>query len=255
MQGKDMTLWMELARTANTAGDEILLRRKGDIYEIRFNGLELMSNLNHRSEAILAERSLRLHGRPVRRMLIGGLGMGFTLRTALDWLGEDAEVTVCELVPDIVAWNREHIGHLAGHPLRDRRVDLRTGDVQNLLRQAGSAYDVILMDTDNGPDFTVRQTNEAIYSACGLQSVQGCLAPGGIAAFWSATISQDFEERLDTLSWRWRRDDICLIGGRADAFHHIYFAGDDLPRSRHSAAVGLAGREQPLRAALPGMGR
>src|SRR5690606_22755710 len=109
--GNDMTLWMELARASTPAGDEINLRRKGDLYEIRFNGLELMSNINFRSETMLAERSLRLHGRPVRRVLIGGLGMGFTLRATLDWIGENTEVTVCELVPEIVDWNRQHIGH------------------------------------------------------------------------------------------------------------------------------------------------
>lgn len=224
-----MPLWTELARVCNAAGDEILLRRKGDIHEIRFNGLELMSNINHRSETVLAERSLRLLGRPVRRVLIGGLGMGFTLRATLDWIDENAEVTVCELVPEIVDWNREHIGHLAGHPLRDRRVDLRVVDIQHFLKRQDKGYDVILMDTDNGPDFTVRETNDAIYSDDGLKSVHRILSPGGIAAFWSATVSADFEERLCALPWRWRRDDVCLIGGRADAFHHIYFAGNSLP--------------------------
>lgn len=221
-----MTLWTELARAGNAGGDEIVLRRKGELYEIRFNGLELMSNLNHRSETILAERSLRLHGRPVRRVLIGGLGMGFTLRTTLDWVGAEAEATVCELVPEIVDWNRRHIGHLAGHPLSDPRVRLRIGDVQEALRQGDEAYDVILMDTDNGPDITVRETNGAIYSDCGLQAVRRRLAPDGIAAFWSATVSPAFEERLDGFPWQWRRDDVCLVSGRADAIHHIYFAGD-----------------------------
>lgn len=224
-----MTLWTELARASNTAGDEINLRRKDDLYEIRFNGLELMSNINHRSETILAERSVRLHGRAVRRVLIAGLGMGFTLRATLDWIGENTEVTVCELVPEIVDWNWQHIGHLAGHPLRDRRVDLRIVDVQRLLEWNGGNYDIILMDTDNGPDFTVRETNDAIYSESGLETVYRCLAPDGIVAFWSATVSVDFEERLDALPWRWRRDDVSLISGRADAVHHIYFAGCGLP--------------------------
>lgn len=234
-----MTLWTELARASTTAGDEINLRRKGDLYEIRFNGLELMSNINFRSETMLAERSLRLHGRPVRRVLIGGLGMGFTLRATLDWIGENTEVTVCELVPEIVDWNRQHIGHLAGHPLRDRRVDLRIVDVQRLLEWNGSDYDVILMDTDNGPDFTVRETNDAIYGESGLEAVHRRLAPDGIAAFWSATVSADFEDRLDALPWRWRRDDVSLISGRADAVHHIYFAGGGLPRAVDARPTGM----------------
>lgn len=224
-----MTLWTQLARASNVAGDDILLRRNGDLYEIRFNGLELMSNLNHLSESILAERSLQLHGHPVRRVLIGGLGMGFTLRATLDRVSKNTEVTVCELVPEIADWNRQHIGHLADHPLRDPRVDLRIVDVQFLLERESGEYDLVLMDTDNGPDFTVRETNRAIYGGRGLEAVRRRLAPNGVAAFWSATASNDFEDRLDALPWRWRRDDVSLISERADAVHHIYFASGVFP--------------------------
>src|SRR5690606_26225492 len=100
------TIWTELARASTEAGDEILLRRRGTLHEIRFNGIELMSNLTWQSEAVLAERSLRRHGRADARVLIGGLGMGFTLRAALDGLDARAQVTVCELIPAIAAWNR-----------------------------------------------------------------------------------------------------------------------------------------------------
>ncbi len=232
-----MTLWTEIARV-DTGGDEIILRQRGEIYEIRFNGIELMSNFNYQSETVLADRSIRLHGREASRVLFGGLGMGFTLRTVLDWLSKDARVTVCELVPEIVEWNRNYIGHLSGHPLRDPRVEIRVEDVQQVLLEHGATYDIILMDTDNGPDYTVRETNEAIYAPSGLDSVWRSLAPGGIAAFWSATLSVEFEERLDQLPWQWRREDIRLDGGRADAFHHIYFAAatlDDLRRQPLSA--------------------
>lgn len=232
-----MTLWTEVARARAAAGDEIILRRRDDIYEIRFNGMELMSSFNHQSETVLAESSARLFGRPAGRVLIGGLGMGFTLRTTLDWLRPDARVTVCELVPEIVDWNRRFIGHLAGHPLRDRRVDIHVGDVQQVLRQHRPVYDIILMDTDNGPDFTVRGTNDPIYTDSGLNSVRRSLRPGGIAAFWSATISDEFEDRLDGLPWQWRRDDVSLAGGRADAFHHIYFAGATLGNGRRNVAA------------------
>lgn len=219
-----MTLWTEIARHRTDTGDQIILRQRGNVFEIRFNGLELMSNLNHQSETMLAERSARLYGRPARRVFIGGLGMGFTLRTMLDWLEPDGKVTVCELVPEIIEWNRRHFGHLAGHPLNDRRVELWIGDVLDLLRQPGNSYEMILMDTDNGPDYTVRDTNGAIYENPGLRSVWNRLAAGGIAAFWSATFSDGFEDRLNELPWRWHREDICLDGGRADAFHHIYIA-------------------------------
>lgn len=219
-----MTVWAELARASNSAGDEIILRNKGELYEIRFNGMELMSSFNHRSERLLAERTLGLLGRPARKVLIGGLGLGFTLRAALDHVDAAAKVTVCEIVPEIVDWNRRHLGHLADHPLNDPRVEVRVDDVMKTLQDGPGEYDVILMDTDNGPDFLVRETNGVIYAECGIHAVERALRPEGIAAFWSATVSPDFEKRLSVLPWKWRRDDICLVGRRADAYHHIYLA-------------------------------
>lgn len=239
-----MTLWTELDRTTTSAGDDIVLRRRADIFEIRFNGVELMSSFNHQSETVLAERSLRLHGHAARRVLIGGLGMGFTLATALDCVGADTQVVVSELVPEIVSWNRHRLGHLAGYPLRDPRVHVEVGDVADVLGRAGERYDVILMDTDNGPDVTVRETNNAIYSEDGLAAVHRSLNPGGVASFWSSTISEAFEERMDEMPWDWRRDDICLIGGRADAFHHIYVA-----QAHPAARIGDRDRGAALRTA------
>src|SRR5690606_35092701 len=138
---------------------EILLRRRSDIFEIRFNGLELMSNLNHQSEGSLAARSLWLFGDGPAHVLIGGLGMGFTLRAALDLLDPASRITVSELIPEIADWNRGPLGPLAGHPLKDPRVQLRIADVMDVLEMHPRSFDVILMDTDNGPDFTIRQVN------------------------------------------------------------------------------------------------
>jgi spermidine synthase len=234
-----MTLWAELARTSNDAGDDIILRQRDDVYEIRFNGLELMSSFHHQSEAVLAERSLRLYGKTASNILIAGLGMGFTLRAALDHLGADTTVTVCELVPEIVAWNHLHMGHLAGHPLRDPRVRVVVDDIQNVLNESNERYDVILMDTDNGPDITVRGSNEAIYTTCGVEAVLNSLTTDGVASFWSATISEVFETRLNALSCQWERRDILLRGGRADAFHHIYFAQANHPLRLDAAHPGV----------------
>lgn len=240
--GEDMTIWAELARAGTAAGDEIILRRRDDRYEIRFNGMELMSNANHQSETVLAERTLRLLGRPARRVLIGGLGLGYTLRTALDCLPPQARVTVAEIVPEIIAWNRGPIGHLAGHPLRDPRVEVRAEDVMETLAAPGG-YDVILLDTDNGPDFLSRAENGSLYAPCGMDRVRRALRPGGIAAFWSATASAPFEARLSALPWVWRREDVALIPGRADALHHIYLASPDAfaqaPRAFALAAEGV----------------
>ena len=230
--GSIMTLWNELAR-ATLAGDEILLRQRGATYEIRFNGVELMSNVHNRSEQLLAERTLYALAMPAPRVLIGGLGMGFTLRAALDALGPKARITVCELVPEIVDWNRGALAHLAGGPLNDPRVEVCTGDVMEVVKARPGLYDAVLMDTDNGPDIAVREENAVIYEDPGLRHVYRALCPGGVAAFWSATQSPAFERRLNILPWTWKREDIQLIGGRSDAFHHIYFASDD------ADAIGL----------------
>jgi len=218
-----MAIWTELARASNIAGDEILLRRRDDIYEIRYNGLELMSNINFQSETVLAERSIRLLNHAPKSILVGGLGMGFTVRAALDTLPENAQVTVCEFVPEIVEWNRCTIGHLANFPLNDPRVKIKCGDVMHTLQESPSRCDLILMDTDNGPDFLVRNENNSIYAREGLTTVAKALKPGGVASFWSATASISFEALLDDMQFTWERHDICLIGGRADAFHYIYF--------------------------------
>lgn len=229
--GIAVTLWAELARASNAAGDEIILRKREEIYEIRYNGLELMSNINHQSEDVLAERSLRLYSYSAKRVLIGGLGMGFTLQTALSYLEADAEIVVCELVPEIVEWNLKHFGHLAGHPLRDPRVTIRIGDVMEALQEERGAYDIILMDTDNGPDFTVRPPNAAIYESSGIGIVQRALTLDGVASFWSATRSPKFERELNKTSWYWRRDEVSLIAGRVDASHYIYFACENASKA------------------------
>lgn len=242
--GVGMNIWTELARASTAVGDEIILRRRNDLYEIRYNGVELMCDSSHQSEEFLAEKALRLLGRPARRILIGGLGLGFTLRMALNYLDDDAEVTVSEIVPEIVDWNRRHLGHLAGHPLNDARVEIRVEDVMETLKHARGSYDVVLMDTDNGPDHTVRTPNGVIYDGCGISAVKQSLSPDGIAAFWSATMSPEFEERLDAAQWNWRCDCVSLLGGRVDAFHYVYLASRDVARLNHSHLPGETGQTE-----------
>lgn len=222
-----MTTWTTLARAGTAAGDDILLRQRGPIFEIRYNGIELMSNLNHQSEDQLALRCLRRMDFRARRILIGGLGLGFTLRAVLDLAPADSRVTVCELIPEVAEWNHGPLAHLAGHPLADPRTDLRIEDVQAHLASSESAYDLILLDTDNGPDFLVRTGNTGLYHDTGLVSVARALAPGGLAAFWSATASPEFERRLSAQPWAWTREDIALVPGRVDAMHHIYSCSRD----------------------------
>ncbi|GGE28388.1 Spermine/spermidine synthase [Gemmobacter megaterium] len=217
-----MNLWTTLARAETASGDDILLRQRGDLFEIRYNGIELMSNLNHQSEDQLALRAMRRMDFSARRILIGGLGLGYTLRAVLDLALPDAEVTVCELIPQVADWNRGPLAHLAGKPLDDPRARLVIGDVQAHLAQACGAYDLILLDTDNGPDFVVRPENTGIYQSGGLTSVARALTPDGLVAFWSATASPEFERTLASYPWAWLREDIALVPGRVDAMHHIY---------------------------------
>lgn len=217
-----MTSWTKLARAGTASGDDIILRQCGDVFEICYNGIQLMSNLNHQSEDQLALRSMRRMNFAARRILIGGLGLGFTLRAVLDLAPPDAEVTVCELIPGIVEWNQGPLAHLAGHVLDDPRTRVLIGDVQAHLAAIDTAYDLILMDTDNGPESLVREANTGLYEDCGLGAVARSLGPKGVVAFWSATTSLRFEHRLSAQPWFWLRDDIPLIPGRVDAMHHIY---------------------------------
>lgn len=217
-----MTLWKTLARVATPCGDDIHLRQRGEIFEIRYNGIELMSNLNHHSEDQLALRLLQRMDFKAKRILIAGLGMGFTLRAVLNVARIDADITVCELIPDIVTWNRGPLAHLADRPLDDPRVTVLVADIRDHLTKVTTPYDLLLLDTDNGPDIVVREDNNAIYQELGMHGILKATAKDGIAAFWSATTSLDFEKTLDAFGWDWQRDDIALVPNRVDAMHHIY---------------------------------
>lgn len=231
-----MTSWTTRARASTAAGDDILLRQRGELFEIRYNGIELMSNRNHQSEDQLAARSMRRMNFEARRILIGGLGLGFTLRAVLDLAAPDAEVTVCELIPEIAEWNRGPLAHLSDNALDDPRTRVMIGDVQAHLAHVDMAYDLILLDTDNGPDIPVRAANAGLYQDGGLGAVARSLTPRGVAAFWSATESREFERRLSAQPWFWQRDDIPLVPCRVDAMHHIYSC------SHSAASLGLRRR-------------
>lgn len=217
-----MSIWTTLAHAETASGDDILLRQRGKFFEIRYNGIELMSNLNHQSEDQLALRALHRMDFTPTRILIGGLGLGYTLRAVLDLARDDAEVTTCELIPEVAEWNRGPLGPLADHPLRDPRARLVIGDVQQHLAENPGHYDLILLDTDNGPDFIIRPDNAGLYQGSGIAGVARALRAGGLAAFWSATASPAFERALSTTPWSWIREDIALVPGRVDAMHHIY---------------------------------
>lgn len=158
---------------------------------------ELMNSRQHNSEKALASLAIKVLGRPAASALVGGLGMGYTLRAALDDLPAGAKVTVAELFPEVVQWNRQHMGQLAGHPLKDPRVSVHVGDVAELFGAGKQRYDLILLDTDNGPEGTTADANELMYSDAGLARLHQTLTPGGVLAVWSAFESPAFTKRLE----------------------------------------------------------
>ncbi|WP_221032690.1 spermidine synthase [Actomonas aquatica] len=184
------------ARTA--AGRRLVLSEQDGAWAISLDGQELMHSRAHASELALAEVGWADLGTAApRRVLIGGLGLGFTLRRMLELAGPDTVVEVAELVPAVVAWNREHLRELNGACLDDARVVVREGDVAAMIRQAPRGrYDLLLLDVDNGPVAMVAAGNASLYAAAGLRAVRRALRPGGRVVFWSAGPDEAFAARL-----------------------------------------------------------
>ncbi|MES2058779.1 MAG: spermidine synthase [Pseudomonadota bacterium] len=177
-------------------GGMLKLFRRGGDWSIMLGGNELMSSRVRGSEEALATLALARVGRADAGVLIGGLGMGFTLRAALAVLGAAAEVTVVELVPAVIDWARGPMAALHGGTLDDPRVVVIEGDVGSQIRARDGAYDAILLDVDNGPDGLTRSGNNGLYSARGLAAARTALRPGGVLAIWSAGADASFARRL-----------------------------------------------------------
>jgi spermidine synthase len=188
----------ELLGTAQVPGGaELSLYRRGDDFMITLDRNELMSTRMSGSEVALAEMAFeRLGKRPGLHFLIGGYGMGFTLRAALAAMDARAQLTVAELVPEIIAWARGPMAEVAAGCLDDPRVRLVQGDVADVIAAGRGTYDAILLDVDNGPDGLVRPANDRIYSEAGLRAAITALRPGGVVAIWSAGADAAFTRRL-----------------------------------------------------------
>lgn len=216
----------ELVDTAQIpGGDELRLYRRGSDFIIAIGGNELMNSRMSGSEEALAVMSCeRLRSPDDAHLLIGGYGMGFTLRAALAALGPSARITVAELVPAIIDWARGPMAELAAGCLDDRRVELVVGDVAAAIAEGRSRYDAILLDVDNGPDGLVRQANDGIYSAAGLASAKAALRPGGILAIWSAAPDPRFMRRLMAAGFRVDEVTVRARSNGKGARHTIWFA-------------------------------
>lgn len=206
-------------------GGELQLFRCDDEYSISIDGSHtLMSTWAHQSEDALAKLACRkIAGRTQARVLIGGLGMGFTLAAALRHLGTDAEVIVAELVPGVVAWNRGVLGEYANYPLNDERTIVREGDVAKLLRAGRQMYDAILLDVDNGPKGLTRKKNDWLYSTDGLSAAYEALRPEGVLAVWSAAPSRNFMARLRKIGFRVKQSRVPEQDNKGD-LHAIWLA-------------------------------
>jgi spermidine synthase len=186
-----------LGQTMCTDGTVVKLMRRSDEYLILADGAILMSSRMHGSEEALAAfacRGMRRLKRP--GVLIGGLGMGFTLRATLDLLSPEATVVVAELVPAMVEWNRGPLGSLAGHPLSDKRVRVETGDVAVTLRSGRGQFDAVLLDVDNGPAAFTASNNARLYDNRGIAAAHAALKMEGVLAVWAAQDDRKFAERL-----------------------------------------------------------
>jgi spermidine synthase len=206
-------------------GGELRLYQRGAELSIRADGQELMNSRVHASEEALADLACaRIGVRRKVRVLVGGLGMGFTLAATLRCVRSDAEVVVAELVPAVVAWNRTHLGHLAAFPLDDSRTVVREGDVANLLRDERDAYDAILLDVDNGPEGFTRAANDWLYNRSGLRNAFAALRAQSVLAVWSAGADRDFSERLRQTGFKVEEVAFKARGSRGGSRHHIWLA-------------------------------
>lgn len=206
-------------------GTDLRLMQRGTEFSIMTGATELMNSRLSGSEQALANLVCeRLRDRPRAKMLIGGLGMGFTLRAALAELGSEASITVAELVPAVVAWGRGPMAEIFGTSLTDPRVAIHEGDVGALIRAATSVYDAILLDVDNGPDGLTREANDRLYDMRGLAAASTTLRPGGILAVWSSGPDPRFTKRLRQAGFRVEEVPVRANGKRGGARHIIWLA-------------------------------
>ena len=178
-------------------GDELRLKQRGSEFSIMLGTNELMNSRLSGSEEALARLSVeRIRGRPGPKILIGGLGMGFTLRAALAELPQDAKVVVAELVPAVIRWAKGLMAEVFEGCLDDPRVAVREADVGLLIRAEPNTYDAILLDVDNGPEALTREENDRIYDRGGLAAAKAALRPGGVLSVWSSAPDSQFTRRL-----------------------------------------------------------
>jgi len=191
-----MKPWITLGTAPASEAYPVVLQERDGVYVIRVNGRELMSSRRQGSEQAMAEVAFKGLRGPKPSVLVGGLGLGYTLRAALDRLPKNASVVVAEVSPSVVAWNRGPLAPLAGRPLEDARVAVEVVDIGRYLAARPRAFDAILVDVDNGPSDVCRKGNEPLYGRGGLAAFREALAPGGTLVIWAAAGERGFVEQM-----------------------------------------------------------
>jgi len=222
-----MIPWTLLGK-AQTPGNglELSLYRRDTEFSIRAGTYELMNSRAYGSEdalATLALEKIRDHTRP--RVLVGGLGMGYTLRAALDGLKTNAQVAVAELLPEVVEWNREFLSDLAGRPLDDDRVAVYEDDVADMIKTAKGEYSAILLDVDNGPQALIREGNNWLYSSEGLMAAFAALRPKGVLAIWASEHESAFARRFSRAGFEVDEVRVRARSQKKGGAHYIVWVG------------------------------
>jgi spermidine synthase len=217
----------ELLHTAPVPNSDSCLHlyRRGQEYSIRVDKEELMNSRLHGSETALAELTCaKMSNIPAPEILIGGLGMGFTVAAALASRGPQAGITVAELIPEVVEWNRTVLAPLAGRPLFDRRVQVKTADVAAIMIHNPGKYDAILLDVDNGPAAMTHRENSNLYTMQGLETAHAALRPRGILSVWSAGPSLAFTKCLTKVGFQVEQSQVHARGRHGGSKHTIWLA-------------------------------
>ena len=221
-----MIPWKQLASAkVPGGGGELCLHQRGHEFSVRIDRAELMNSRAHGSEEALALLACtRVRARRGARVLVGGLGMGFTLAAALSQLGADATLVVAELVPEVVSWNRTFLADLAGRPLEDPRVEVREQDVADVLRAERGGFDAIVLDVDNGPEGLTHAQNDWLYGRGGLTCIKSALRPASVLAAWSAKPNEAFRTQLVKAGLKVEEHSVKARGERGGPRHTIWLA-------------------------------
>jgi spermidine synthase len=221
-----MIPWLQID-TARVPGADVELRlmRRGADFSMMLGANELMnSRLSGSEEALATLACRRIEAVECPHLLIGGLGMGFTLRAALAVLGTEARITVAELVPAVIAWARGPLANIFADSLNDPRASILSADVIEVIQSHASAFDAILLDVDNGPEGLIRKANDALYNLKGLKAIRRALRPGGVLAVWSSGPNPLFSKRLRDAGFDVNEVAVRATAKRSGARHVIWFA-------------------------------